>query len=47
MSDLRTLADRVQTVHDRYRREFAGRSRISRDLDLLDQFIATLEGVAS
>ena len=47
MSDLRTLADRVQAVHDRYRREFAGRSRISRDLDLLDQFIATLSGVAS
>jgi hypothetical protein len=47
MSDLRTIADRVQAVHDRYRRDFAGRSRISRDLALLDQFIATLEGAAS
>ena len=47
MSDLRTLADRVQSIHDRYRREFAGRSRISRDLELLDQLIASLEGAAS
>ncbi|MFT5679677.1 MAG: hypothetical protein ACI8RZ_000582 [Myxococcota bacterium] len=44
MSDLRTLADRVQSIHDRYRREFAGRSRISRDLTLLDQLIASLDG---
>lgn len=44
MSDLRTIADRVQTIHDRYRREFAGKSRISRDLALLDQLIASLEG---
>jgi hypothetical protein len=47
MSDLRTIADRVQSIHDRYRSEFAGRSRISRDLSLLDQLIASLEGDAA
>ena len=47
MSDLRTLADRVESIHTRYRQNFAGRSRISRDIGLLDQLIASLEGVAS
>lgn len=47
MSDLRTLADRVESVHKDYRNNFAGRSRISRDLSLLDRLIASLEGAQS
>lgn len=45
MADIRTLAQRVRDVHDRYQREFANRSRITRDLSRLDGMIATLEGV--
>lgn len=45
MADIRTLAQRVRDVHDRYQREFANRSRITRDLSRLDSMIATLEGV--
>jgi hypothetical protein len=45
MADLQTLAQRVSDVHERYQREFANRSRITRDLSRLDSIIATLEGV--
>ena len=45
MADIRNLAQRTQDVHDRYQREFANKSRITRDLSRLDGMIATLEGV--
>lgn len=45
MADLQTLAQRVSDVHERYQREFANRSRITRDLSRLDAMIATMEGV--
>ncbi len=43
MSDLRTLADQSQAIHDRYRRDFAGKSRITRDVAVLDGLISELE----
>lgn len=45
MADVRTLAQRAEEIHNRYRREFAGRSRITRDLGLLDRLLASLEGI--
>ena len=45
MADVRSLAQRAEEIHDRYRREFAGRSRITRSLTLLDQLIASMEGL--
>jgi hypothetical protein len=45
MADIKTLAQRVRDVHDRYQREFANRSRITRDLSRIDAMISTLEGV--
>ncbi|MEL6343714.1 MAG: hypothetical protein AAFV53_11325 [Myxococcota bacterium] len=46
MADVQTLAARVEEIHTRYRQNFAGQSRITRDLNLLHQLIASMEGIA-
>lgn len=42
---LAALTQRADQVHDRYRREFAGRSRIGRDPNALDTMVAELQQV--
>ncbi len=47
MSDvLRTLVDDADRIHAEYRRNFAGRSRFTRDLGLLDRLIAETAATA-
>lgn len=44
-ADLRTLAEQAEATHGQYRLHFSGRSRVTRDLDLLDRLIAELTGL--